>query len=46
MILQLDREPFAKELSFLFVCVNMLSPILGEAIELAVVVIHEAVPLL
>jgi hypothetical protein len=46
MILQLDSEPLAEELGFLLVHVDMMSPVLGEAIELVIVVVHGVVPLL
>jgi hypothetical protein len=46
MILQLDSEPLAEELRFLLIRVDVMSPVLGEADELAAVVVHRVVPLL
>jgi hypothetical protein len=45
MILQLDSEPLVEELGFLLIHVDVMCPILGEAIQLATVVIHGVVPL-
>jgi hypothetical protein len=44
--LQLYGEPLAKKLGFLHIHVNMMSPVLGEVVELVGVVIHGVVPLL
>jgi hypothetical protein len=46
MILQLDGEPLVEELGFLLDRVDVVCPILGEAVELVVVVLHGVVPLL
>jgi hypothetical protein len=45
-VLQLDGKPIAEEVGFLFICVNMVGPILDENVELACVVLHRVVPLL
>jgi hypothetical protein len=46
MILQLDREPLMKELSFLCIRDDVMSPIMGETVVLAAVAIHGVVPML
>jgi hypothetical protein len=46
MILQLDSEPLAEELRFLLIRVDVMSPVLGEANELAAIVVLRVVPLL
>jgi hypothetical protein len=45
MILLLDGKPIAEEVDFLLICVDMVSPILSEGVELVHVVIHGVVPL-
>jgi hypothetical protein len=45
MILQLDSETLEEELDFLLACVDVMCPVLSEAIQLVAVVIHGVVPL-
>jgi hypothetical protein len=46
MILDLDGEPLVEELDFLLIHVAVVSLVLGEVVELTVVVVHGVVPLL
>jgi hypothetical protein len=44
-ILQLNCEPFAKELSLHLISVNVVTPVLCQVVELLGVLIHIMVPL-
>jgi hypothetical protein len=45
MILQLNSEPLAKELSLLRITINMVNPVLCQIVEFLNILVDRAVPL-
>jgi hypothetical protein len=43
--LQLNSKPLVKELDFLHICIDMMTPVLCQVVELLGVLIDRAVPL-